>query len=243
LSNISDISNGDPKTVVNRLLDQAKNKTETSGQSNIGPAQHTNAPSGSSAFHGSPEVPKWLAQQEQDLRDALQYVGMQINIDTLGLPDLLPAEVIALRGYGVRIDTDNYAIMNLTHTLGSNGFLTSFTAFKNVQGNIASEIAPPQAAGASSPTEIQLDDPNKVVALNGKEREEIEAIKAQSEKDKEKLIKDINSNKNSITNSKFAKKDKLQALSRLDQKQATEVSEIDAAKLKQLNDLINKIKR
>lgn len=63
-------------------------------------------------------------------------VGIPVEVDTLGIPDLLPGEVVKIQGLGIRYD-GNYVIHELTHTFGVGGFTTRFKAFTNTSENSA----------------------------------------------------------------------------------------------------------
>lgn len=59
-------------------------------------------------------------------------VGIKLELETLGVPDLIPGNVIVVEGLGVRI-RGNYVLLEVTHTMGTSGFTTSMTAIKNVE--------------------------------------------------------------------------------------------------------------
>ncbi len=148
---------GNSKKLIEHVVNHENYAIDTTGKGNTGPAKTKNTAvadydsktgtgtkDGLGFFVGSPEVPKWVNQMEQNLRSAMQYVGMQITINTLGIPDLKPMENIAIRGYGERMDGENFSILKINHTLGTGGFTTSFDAFKNVQSPfIAEDQKPP----------------------------------------------------------------------------------------------------
>lgn len=165
----ADIQNGDPKKLIEHVVNQDNIKPETTGKGNVSPAKTKNnavaneeTKDGLGFFAGRPEVPKWVSQMKQDLRASAQYIGMKINLDTLGIPDLMPLEIIAVRGFGERIDGGNFGIFKIIHTLGTGGFRTSLECYKNVQGQVASELNPPQQQGISSPHTLPS------VAIEGK---------------------------------------------------------------------------
>jgi hypothetical protein len=58
--------------------------------------------------------------------------GINLHIDTLGIPDLLPGNVVSIRGLGKRLD-GNYGIFRVVHLLGSGGFSTKFEAWSNTK--------------------------------------------------------------------------------------------------------------
>ena len=135
----SDIKDGNPAELIKKVVshEPVPNTTNsaaptTTGKGAIGPAATNKTPvvndttkDGLGFFVGSPEVPKWVNQMEENLRNASRYIGMSATIDTIGLPDITPMETIAVRGFGSRIDGDNFGILKVRHTLGTGGFLTS----------------------------------------------------------------------------------------------------------------------
>jgi hypothetical protein len=75
-----------------------------------------------------------IAQNEYDR--ARTSMGINLEITTLGIPDLSPGDVINVRGLGGRISGDkvgNYGVFTVTHTAGASGLSTSLTAWSNTQ--------------------------------------------------------------------------------------------------------------
>lgn len=65
---------------------------------------------------------------------AATNMGVKLDIETLGIPDILPAQVIAVRGIGARFESGsgNYGVFKVTHTLGSSGYTTKLEVVSNV---------------------------------------------------------------------------------------------------------------
>lgn len=59
-------------------------------------------------------------------------VGIRLELETLGIPDLVPGDVVTVQGLGIRVD-GNYATMEVTHTASPSGMTTKITAVKNVE--------------------------------------------------------------------------------------------------------------
>lgn len=81
------------------------------------------------------------AQQMADsaFRSAANNMGVKIEVQTVGIPNLVPGQVVEVAGVAkTRID-GKYAVFEVTHTLGTGGFTTSFTAFSNV-GQLSSRL-------------------------------------------------------------------------------------------------------
>lgn len=58
-------------------------------------------------------------------------MGIHLQVETLGIPDLLPGQTVEVAGLGKRFSM-NYGIMKITHTLGSNGYTSSLELVSNV---------------------------------------------------------------------------------------------------------------
>jgi hypothetical protein len=82
-------------------------------------------------------APAKIADTNNPLEDAsAQYeyersrvqAGVVLQLDSLGIPDIVPGSVINVRGLGVRISgpkLGNYAVRQVTHTYNTSGFITS----------------------------------------------------------------------------------------------------------------------
>ena len=133
------------KTLVQNKIDQA---THESSSVSGGPADGTVA-GGESAQTGvkndSNDLSKILAPAADDSADektALDQlrgmtslsnsVGLQIDIETLGLPNAFPGNMYEVRGISTKID-DFYVCTALKHSVSASGFTTSLTLIKNSQ--------------------------------------------------------------------------------------------------------------
>jgi hypothetical protein len=59
--------------------------------------------------------------------------GIEAHVDSLGIPDLFPGDVVTLNGLGKRIN-GTYGVFEVTHSIGASGFSTRFVAWSNVMG-------------------------------------------------------------------------------------------------------------
>lgn len=64
--------------------------------------------------------------------DFAQRAGIRLELETVGVPDILPGETIGVRGLGRRIDGPNYMVFDVTHTAGGSGYTTRLVAYANV---------------------------------------------------------------------------------------------------------------
>jgi hypothetical protein len=112
------------------------------------------------------------AQQIAGMTSLSSSVGLQLDIDTLGLPDAQPGNMYEVRGLSLRIDGP-YICHALKHSMSASGFTTSLTLIQNSQlmvQAILDKITPkvknenppiPDAPG----TESQLQNPDGVVVV------------------------------------------------------------------------------
>lgn len=101
------------------------------------------------AFDGAAPDAQKIADEEY--KSAIQNMGIKIEVETLGVPNLRPGQIITVRGVSKgRIDGE-YAVFEVTHSLGSGGFSTKFTAYSNV-GQLMNRIGE-QLVPASAPTQ------------------------------------------------------------------------------------------
>lgn len=140
-----------------------ENKTGTGIQGTVEgkelPAADTDTGHGVELFYGDPETVDALRDAQQAHRD-FSNTGLTIEVETVGIPDLLPAEMIALYGAGRRFSGSNYKVFQVEHTVGSDGFGTNFTAVSNVmtgQDGVAAKGGVNKSKPAASPT----DDANE----------------------------------------------------------------------------------
>jgi hypothetical protein len=80
---------------------------------------------------GDPGNPSAVRQASADV-EAGAGMATQIEIETVGDPALLPGDVVALAGLGLRFDPGVYHVFQLTHSIGVGGFSTNVTVHKNV---------------------------------------------------------------------------------------------------------------
>ncbi len=74
------------------------------------------------------------AQAQQEYEKSRTGMGINLEIDTLGIPDLLPGDVVNVQGLGKRISgpkIGNYGVFTVTHTYNANGYVTSATLVSN----------------------------------------------------------------------------------------------------------------
>lgn len=68
-------------------------------------------------------------------------LGIQIEVETIGIPDIVPGEIVKIVGVGQRFGRNNYAVHKVVHNLGLDGFTTQLTCVSNVETLLAGERA------------------------------------------------------------------------------------------------------
>lgn len=107
-------------------------------------------------YPGNPTNPQVEAAANAEFEKQSTMMGVHIEVETLGVPDLIPGELIRIDGLGARL-RGVYSVFEVTHTVGTDGFSTKFTAVSNtakmlekgfgVAGNInTSKASPPEEA-------------------------------------------------------------------------------------------------
>jgi len=87
---------------------------------------------GLEVFPGPPTDQRLQEQVNAAHLDFAQRAGIRLELEALGVPDILPGEIISVRGLGRRIDGPHYMVFDTTHTVGTSGYTTRITAYANV---------------------------------------------------------------------------------------------------------------
>jgi hypothetical protein len=101
-----------------------------------GPASGPECPDIKVPYPGPADNDILKANVTAEMQRQLNMMGVHIEVETLGVPDLIPGEVIEIRGMGKRLDS-TYAVFTINHSIGIDGFTTSFTAVSNVAQMLA----------------------------------------------------------------------------------------------------------
>lgn len=64
-------------------------------------------------------------------------LGVQVELETLGIPDIVPGEVVQVAGVGQRFGRHNYGVHKVTHNVGLDGFTSQLTCVSNVDSLLA----------------------------------------------------------------------------------------------------------
>lgn len=122
---------------VERVMTDASEAHPRTGQGVVEPPETTAMPGldtgtgdGGEQFPGDPEDPE-AARTVSAMRSDYTSMGIQAEIGTVGIPDILPGEVVRVLGVGRRV-SGNYAVFKISHSLGSGGFETKLEGRSNV---------------------------------------------------------------------------------------------------------------
>lgn len=122
------------------------------------PAANTDTGQGVELFYGDPETKTALVDAQQAYRDHA-HTGLTLEIETVGVPDMLPDEMIAVYGAGRRFSGQNFKVFNIEHTVGSDGYGTNFSCISNVMTEQEGE----EAKGPTNTHKPATSPPDDVV--------------------------------------------------------------------------------
>ncbi len=86
---------------------------------------------GAEQFPGDPSNAQFIQQVRSEYSAQSTLMGVQINLETIGDPTVLPGMVGAVRGLGQRL-SGNYSILKVTSKIGSGGYTMDIEAVSNV---------------------------------------------------------------------------------------------------------------
>ena len=97
------------------------------------------------------------------------HYGIQCEIETVGIPDIIPAEVVTVYGVGKRYSDKNYYVSKVIHSVGGGGFTTRLTLISNIGAELTGQAATGPRAQAFSATNTTGDDRLNVEARRQRE--------------------------------------------------------------------------
>lgn len=163
------------RTVTTSVIDNETEQTARTGRGTQAPSERDNALPGTNAQGDGTDQLPGDPQNEEARRTAqsewerFSNMGIEVEIESIGIPDLIPAEVVSLFGVGRRFSDQNYAITKVIHTIGSGGFTTQFTAISNI-GQLV------QGLPAQGPQSERLFDPRQRVSEEDIERDPLSIL-------------------------------------------------------------------
>jgi hypothetical protein len=94
------------------------------------PTRDEDTNEGGARIPGDPEDPGAVEAGAMEYRRA-GNMGIQLEVETIGIPDIAPGETVLLLGVGKRLGTPRWGVHKVVHTVGTGGFTTSLTVVSN----------------------------------------------------------------------------------------------------------------
>lgn len=121
------------------IMSMSRDSTPQTGEGTVEPTASpgTQGPPNEDTEEGQEQVPGSpdLEEATQAARGELERyanMGLHATVDTVGVPDMLPGEIVSIQGVGNRFSGSNYAVERVTHQMGSGGMETNFDAITNI---------------------------------------------------------------------------------------------------------------
>ena len=86
-------------------------------------------------------------------------IGIKMFVDTLGIPDINPGDVVAVRGVGIRYD-ENYGVFGVVHNMGAHGYTTRLELRSNTSAVLQNAIKSQNTVNITVPA--ASEDQNKI---------------------------------------------------------------------------------
>lgn len=99
--------------------------------------------------------------------DFEQRAGIKLETGTICVPDMLPGEIVGVRGVGRRLSGPNYMVFDITHTLGVGGASTNFTSYANISQTWTRALPPEGPVPARTVSATR--NPDRVEVLSRRE--------------------------------------------------------------------------
>lgn len=141
---MGEISDTEPRkasvpTVVDRKTVPGVATSENAGEppvSSTNPAPEEGTKDGPPRLPGDPEHPEDLEAARKEFEKD-NPMGIEIEIETIGVPKLQPGEAILVEGLGRIYALDRWNVFTVRHQIGLGGFSTNFTAVSNTDAFFA----------------------------------------------------------------------------------------------------------
>lgn len=96
---------------------------------------------GAEQFPGDPSNAQFVQQAQAEYTAQSTLMGVQINMETIGDPAVLPGMVVAVRGLGQRL-SGNYSLLKVVSKIGVGGYTMDIEAVSNVAQALKNAVAP-----------------------------------------------------------------------------------------------------
>ena len=135
---LKEVSETNPRDPVEpTLVNDASEKVTRSGEGNIEPEDtEVNPELEEGTLDGSQSIPGDPDKQEEINAIRAEYwregnMGIQVEIETIGVPDIIPGDTIVIEGVGDRFGFPRWGVFKVAHSAGLDGFTTTITAVSN----------------------------------------------------------------------------------------------------------------
>lgn len=108
--------------------------------------------------------PEQRARATAAFNAAQSGMGVKITVETLGIPTLFPGALVSIAGVAQGRLDGNYVVFDVTHTVGSGGYSTSFTGISNI-GQFSTQLGFGPAA-ANPNTQTKNSQPSQIPSNN-----------------------------------------------------------------------------
>jgi hypothetical protein len=131
------------------------------------------APSEGEFFPANTADPEMKKKAEAAFRAASSGMGVQVEIETLGIPNIVPGMLFSVSGVAKDRLDGNYAVFEVVHNIGSGGYTTKVTGVSNV-GQLSAKLgfgtapANPNTQVKNSPTAPTSTTNNTTVKVEAK---------------------------------------------------------------------------
>lgn len=96
------------------------------------PEKDKNTGAGAAFFGKDPSNEAFVSQAKAEMGNFGSTMGVKLDLETLGIPDITPGDVVAVRGISQKKYDGNYAVFVVTHSIGSSGYTTRLDLRSNV---------------------------------------------------------------------------------------------------------------
>jgi hypothetical protein len=114
------------------------------------PQQQTVSEVEGAAYPGDPNFDAVFKAAKAEYAAAFT-AGITLEVNTLGIPDVVPGDILAVEGVSGRFNF-NYVVQSVVHTLGTGGYTSQFSMLSN-SSNVFRESAAKGKVNTSKPVE------------------------------------------------------------------------------------------
>jgi hypothetical protein len=160
---LEEISDKDPEKENKEVLNHENTKSVRSSDGQAGPAaskanEEYDAKTGvgGERLPGDPTLDKAVEAAAMEYRRG-GNMGIQLDVETIGIPDITPGETLLLAGVGKSFGNPRWGVHKVVHTLGGDGFSTSLTIVSNASSVLGQGVPHSDIANKSeAKTETEL---------------------------------------------------------------------------------------